>query len=275
MRRLAHPHSCLLGLLLLAACSSSHGGGDAADAHVSDAAPLDAGDGGDAGRDAGSDAAMDGGVDVPGLFFEFCVERGRLACQGSMACCSDSVRQYPPEECEESALTAGCRAQSEDRALRDGSLEWNAPEAARIIATLRAGLLDCGAMPSFSYRQVLGGHAGSGESCTPDSLDGPGALGRFRCEAGLRCEVTEAGSSYIGTCAPLGAEGDPCIDFLGDCEPGLWCNIMAARYGRCEPQVEIGGTCGWDHSCTTIHCNRAEFRCAVPEPAVMWCPRLG
>jgi len=269
-------------LVTAAACSSSHIGEDAAmDAQVTEVGPSDGSSTVDSGVDADApDPERDAGVDLARVVYDFCVQRARLLCDGNAACCEIASRQYEGGECDEESIEEGCRLLSEDPALGDGTLEWDAVEATRVLEALSSALPDCDPIEQFSYRQVLMGRMAEGEECTPETSSGPGAFGRFRCEPDLRCELVGSFATFTGTCAPKGTAGDSCLDFLGDCESGFWCDSTAPTgdvpyEGLCEPQLESDEMCGWDHSCTTVHCDRSEFHCDAPTAPQTWCRRLG
>jgi len=275
--------------LPLLACSSTHTGDGGPDGEADAALPVrdsgldpDAAAGDASVHDAGDDAgARDAGVDLSALFRAFCIRRNELLCAGNAACCDDRTRQFGEDECDSAGIESGCERASEDPALRDGSLRWDAVEAERVLAELESRQSECVAIDLDSMRvdQVLQGSSAEGEPCTPEAVNGLGSLGLLRCADGLRCALSGTSESFTGVCAEPGELGEGCVYPAADCVSGAWCEFGAdgmssdAPYlGLCVEQEDE--PCAGDYACPSRFCTGAPRRCVEPEPAQTWCRRL-
>lgn len=230
--------------------------------------------------DAGPDGGVDAGVDLSEPFRAFCRRRIRALCDGNLSCCLDATRRYDTEDCSDAAIEMGCLRASEDPALRDGTLDWDASAAESVLADLESQVADCGAIEqdAAGLDRVLHGTLTSGETCTPDAANGFGSLGLLRCAGSLRCSLTGVATDFSGVCAPLGDLGEGCINPSTDCRSGLWCEFGAdgippdaPYFGLCQPQ---GEPCGGDYACPSRFCTRTSRLCAEPEAAETWCRRF-
>lgn len=272
MRRFVMPF-CFVALVVVHGCGESHGPFDGAVGDAGaldggwgarDAGPMDAGDAGD--LDSGADA----GPSLQETFIEFCVRIRMLQCVGGETCCTQPGR--PTSSCAASHIRSRCEERGSDPALRDGTLLWR-PEAARMrIEELESSVAGCDAINrAFSFGNVLLGTLGEGADCTP-YLPGLRSVGRFRCEAGLRCELTGSLSDFAGVCAEPGSTGSSCNH---DCGEGLFCQWSTDPnpfWGYCMEQDD-GARCISDYGCSGMLC--VLDSCVIPEPGDTWCGLQG
>jgi len=233
----------------------------------------------DSGVDAGAfDSGPDSGASVAQSFYELCVELARTGCAGNVACCLIPERVFAP--CTEEPGERYCRELSRDPALSDGTLAWRQAEATAYVSRMETARAGCDAIDrEAELFDFLDGTLREGDVCTP--FREGSWLGQFRCAEGLRCELTGDDSDYVGRCAPLGADGDSCMD---DCADGYWCNRrlrMPATdppfQGRCELR-DATAVCVADKQCLSVFCDiwgsGASDACVDPAPGNTWCSQI-
>lgn len=96
--------------------------------------------------------------------------------------------------------------------------------------------------------------------CTAYVIEGEGGTcGDAACEPGLVCY--ELSGDPTGTCdAPHGL-GDPCVDPIGDCGAGLYCDSST---DVCAETKANGESCAETFECASLFCDSATNECAAP-----------
>lgn len=240
-----------------------------------DATLLDGGTPADAlARPDADDAAIPTGIAEE--FYAFCVRRWTAFCQGNQSCCEIVIRPYllDPNNCAPTEIAAVCRrAADAERALHDGTLRWDEAAAEAYLAQMEARAPECSRGPGIaSLRSFLIGTMGLGGDCTPDDVYRFPSV--FRCENGLRCELTGTATDYTGRCAPLAVEGESCTQHV-ECVERLYCEWRDAASsdpfrGRCRSLLPLGAPCPSDAACESGFCTIAAT-CEERSDTNTWC----